>query len=177
MATPKSPRNPDARQEWPQHELVDKLLPDPCQQQSLILLTGFCATSPLEGYVRLFLDHVLGRCVDILKKDVVLTEPMDKSPFRPTAVWVLSDAKLQYRNLTSHEIQARFLGGKIFRENIARAARFSPAIASRLTIPLTHGISCRASNAPTSCSDLCPGRGGGGGEETTILDCFGDDDD
>jgi len=176
MASSKNPRNSEssaAKQEWRQHELVDKLLPEPSQQQSLSLLLGFPAKSPVEGYRRLYLDLVLGRCVDILEEDIVHTESIDKSAFRPTAVWVRADSKLQYRNVTSYEIQAGFLGGRIARENLASAARSHPSIASRAMSVVTHKIFCHASNAHTSCSDACGvGVGVGGGGDLTDDQCF-----
>jgi hypothetical protein len=173
MANPKNPNDTKkqesnmAKQGLQQHPLVDKVLPDPSQQRSLSILTGFPAKSPAEGYSRLYLDPSLGSCVDIPEEDIVHSESMDKSPFQPTAVWVRSDSKLQYRNLTPSEVQASFLSGQIAGGNLASAARSYPSIASRLTNtracrPSVDIVEC-PSNARTSCGDVCPGGGDGGG--------------
>lgn len=171
MANPTHRSNLKAKKDWPQHELVDKLLPDPSQSQPISLFVGFPAKSSVRGHCRLYLDPVLAKCVDIPEEDIIYSESIDKLAFRPMAVWVRADSKVEYRNLTSLEIQAGFLSGRIARENLASAARSYPLIASRRNVHYTH-IGCGPSNARTSCGDVCGGGGDGGGLNITDDSCY-----
>src|SRR5689334_14808375 len=98
MADQANPDNPEgqqpssAKQDLRQDELVDRLMPDPSQQQPLTILSGFLGRSPQAGHWRLYLTPTLDEYVEIPEEDIVHSQPLgqEQSALGGTMVWVRS---------------------------------------------------------------------------------------
>lgn len=180
---PTSQQSSSAKQELRQHELIDKLMPDPSQQQSLTVLSGFLGQSKQAGHWRLYLTPTLDEYVEIPEEDIVHSQSLgpDQSDLGGTMVWVRSGTPLQYTRTTSRQIQAEFLQGTITTGFKARAAGFQAAFVpgARNAQPRTYYCSdvfCNtdfcSTDVPRYCHTYFYCGGGGGGGGTGIADCF-----
>jgi hypothetical protein len=141
MSEPKNPTDPasanrgpgTAKQELRQHELIEKVLPDPSQLASLTTLSGFIGRSLQEGYWRLYLTPTLDEYVEIREDDIVHTQTLEpsQSALGRTVVWLRSGVTLQYTRFTSRQIQAEFLQGPLATGVRASALRFQPPMTSQ----------------------------------------------
>jgi hypothetical protein len=129
-----------------QHELIDKLLPDPSKQQPLTILSGFLGRGIEPGQWRLYLTPSLSEYVELSEEAIVHTHTptLQESDLVPTLVWVPSNAVLRHTRTTSRQIQADFLGGPITSRFRGRAGNFQSAM--RLGMPgraaRTHDYVC-----------------------------------
>ena len=162
MADQANPNNPEGqqpsspKQELRQHELVDKLVSDPSQQQSLTVLSGFLGQSQRAGYWRLYLTPTMDEYVEIPEEDIVHSQSLEpsQSALSETMVWVRSGASLQYTRTMSHQIQAEFLKGPITTGFRARAASF-PASAILRAVPPTHVTPCLSDACGSDVAKYC----------------------
>ena len=163
MADQTNPDNPQSQQPTgakpalQQHELVNKLAPEPSQLQPLTVLSGFPGRSPQTGYWRLYLTPTLDEYVEIPEGDIVHSQAPEpgQSATAATMIWVRSEAPLQYTRTTSRSIQAEFLQGPITTGFKARATGFSAGMAPRSDLAaFTHNAYC-ASNGGYCLSDAC----------------------
>lgn len=162
-----------AKQELRQHELVDRLRPDPSQQQPLTVLSGFLGHSPQAGHWRLYLTPTLDDYVEIPEEDIVHSQSLgpEQSALGGTMIWVRSATPLQYTRTRSRQIQAEFLQGAITSGFRARATRFQATSVpgARNAQPQTYYCSdvyCFTDFCSTDVPRYCRtyyGCGGGGG--------------
>lgn len=169
MADQANPDNPEGQQELRQDELVDRLMPDPSQPQSLTVLSGFLGQSPQEGHWRLYLTLTLDKYVEIPEEDIVHSQSLgpEQSAVGGTIIWVRSTSPLQYTRITSHQIQAEFLQGAITRGFRTRAAGFPAGVVrpGYLAYP-THTRDCLSDACESDVAKYCPTKAG----------CFTQDD-
>lgn len=180
MADQANPDNPEGQQELRQDDLVDRLMPDPSQPQSLTILSGFLARSQQAGHWRLYLTPTLDEYVEIPEENIVHSRSLEsgESALGGTMVWVRSSTPLQYTRTTSRQIQAEFLQGAITTGFRARAARFQAAVVLRRWNLLARANYRRYDSVYVCPSDLCSmdvcghsGHCGGGGEVTSGDEC------
>ncbi len=169
MADQKSADNPEGQQtnsveqELRQHELVDKLLPDPSQPQPLTVLSGFLGKSTQAGHWRLYLTTALNEYVEVPEENIIHTKSLgpEQSALGRTVIWLRSDTPLQYTRFTSRQIQAEFLEGTIasgFRAQ-AGVSRATMVPGARFPRPMTNGCSdvwCPTDRCSTDYLPACP---------------------
>ena len=138
--------------------LTDKLVPNPAAMpDDRVALAGFVGRSTEEGNIRLYVDASFRNYYEISISDVLYNQqlPTTQSPLGGSVVYVKGGAPLR-RVQVSTEIEARFLEGPMSSASAMSSAGASFASATRALGVLRKTILCGHSNAPTSCSDLCP---------------------
>lgn len=98
-----------------QDELIDDLIPDPSQHEPVTALSGFLGKSTQADHWRLYLTPELDQYVEIPENAILRTKPSPAS--RPTLagsiVWVRASTPLVYKRISSIQIQAEFLQGRL----------------------------------------------------------------
>ncbi|HVD39716.1 MAG TPA: hypothetical protein VNC16_01775 [Solirubrobacterales bacterium] len=101
----------------PYHPLVEALAPDPNQPpKRATRLFGYPGPAADSKSTRLWLDLDLSRFVDVPDTAILHSRTLDGD--RGTILWVDSEARLEYSDARSHEVQAKFLGGAITESNL-----------------------------------------------------------
>ena len=181
MANPKNPNDPKSDAAKPhlrQHELIDKLVPDPSQSQSFTVLSGLLGSSPQPGYWRLYLTAALDEYAEMREEDIVHSQSLTsaQSALGRTIVWVRSGASVQHTRLTSRQTQAEFLRGTLATRHSASAANFLTTLRSRVNPQLRFNSVniCPSDCCSTDVPISCPTHWGCGFD--TNLDCGWSDD-
>jgi hypothetical protein len=140
-------------------DVTNRLIPDPATiPDDSVALAGFVGRSAEEGNIRLYVDASFRNYYEISISDVLYNQqlPTTQSPLGGSVVYVKGGAPLR-RVQVSAEIEARFLQGPVSRAGAGAAGTSSLPGANRALFrrPFTlFGAHC-ATNAPTSCEDLC----------------------
>jgi hypothetical protein len=181
MAEPKNPNNPkdqrqsSAKQELQESELVVKLVPDPSQQQPVVVLSGFLGRSPEAGHWRLYLTAALNEYVEMPEVSIVHSQSLkpNQSSLGVITVWVRSDTPLRYTRITSRQIQAEFLHGSIMSRVIPTAVGLPPAVLSYFKNFRGRQFSVNfcPSDVGSTCEDVCTATRQLCGQ---TIDCTGD---
>jgi hypothetical protein len=137
--------------------LAEKVVPDPAAIPDSVPLTGFVGRSAEDGKIRLYVDSTFRSYYEMSNSDILHTEqlPTTQSPLGGSVVYVKGGAPLR-RVQVSAEIEARFLQGPVSSAGAGAGTSSLPG-ANRALFrrPFTlFGAHC-ATNAPTSCEDLC----------------------
>jgi hypothetical protein len=122
-----------SKKELRQDALVENLVPDPSQYQSVTVLAGFLGKSTRVGYWRLYLTSQLNEYVEFREEDVVHTQPIppEQSPLGGTLIWLRRDATVHHTHITSRQVQAEFLQGHITSRFLPKTGRSI----SRISMP------------------------------------------
>jgi hypothetical protein len=106
----------------PYHPLVEALASDPDKApKRAARLFGYPGPATDPKSTRLWLDAGLSRFVDVPNAAVLHRQTLDGN--RGTVLWVDPDARLEYSDASSHEVQAKFLGGAITESNLGCGVR------------------------------------------------------
>lgn len=159
---PEGQQSSSAKQEMQQDELIDKLIPDPSQQQPLTVLSGFLGRSSQVGHWRIYLSLTLDEYVEIPEEDIIHSQSLgpEQSALGGTMVWVRTGTPLQYTRTMSRQIQAEFLQGPITTGFSMGATGFQAAMAPgpRNALPNTYYCSdvfCYTDRCSTDNPRLC----------------------
>jgi hypothetical protein len=142
-----------------QHELIDKLVPDPAQPQTLAVLSGLLGRSPRSGYWRLYLTAAFDEFAEVREEDIVHSQSLTpaQSALGRTIVWVRSGASVQHTRQSSRQTQAEFLQGTIATRYVTSAAAFQTSLRSRVNPQLRFNSvnfcpsDCCSADVPISC--------------------------
>jgi hypothetical protein len=120
----KRPDNGDAdssqaqyRQDLPQDDLVNALVPDPSKVPDLIVLVGFLGRSSQNGHWRLYLKPSMALYVEFDVRDVVHHQriPLEQSymGMGGTQIWLKGEAQLRLTDLDAEREEAAWLRGSL----------------------------------------------------------------
>lgn len=93
-----------------EHELVERLVPDPGAPPVYAVLRGFVGRSAEAGYWRMYLSSDLASYVDVLESDIA---HVAEEPGQAQTVWVKREAVLRCTRVMPRRAQADFLRGEI----------------------------------------------------------------
>jgi hypothetical protein len=157
--------------------LAEKVVPEPNKPVDVVALRGYVGRSAQEGHVRLYRTLHFDDYVEISVSAIIHIQQLStpQSPLRGSLVYVKSESRLQ-RVQVSAQTEAQFLDGAMMSaaRSAARVSSFGGASRALYVHRAPHSILC-ASNAPTSCADMCPDRRGGDGGGPGLSDddnCF-----
>jgi hypothetical protein len=96
-------------------DFVSKIVPDPKNPPTTLLLKGFIGASSEEGCVRLYLDSELSDYVEIPESAILYSHEVakEKSPLGGSYVWIERDAPLIHGSAVTDRPKASFLEGRI----------------------------------------------------------------
>ena len=98
-----------------QDELIDDLIPDPSQHEPVTALSGFLGKSTQAGHWRLYLTPELDQYVEIPEDAILRTKPSPASgpTLAGSIVWIRASTPLVYKRISTIQIQAEFLQGRL----------------------------------------------------------------
>jgi hypothetical protein len=148
--------------------LVEKLVPEPGEQEPMVCLTGFVGRGVAEGVWRLYLTRGLDEYVEFAASDVVHTEPVGEDR-AGTRIWLRMGTTIRHTRVSSRQIQAEFLQGDLASSFMPRSSLVALRIAAGATGPgCTHNYECSTNIHIPACQDHTEACGGSFGCDPSL---------
>jgi hypothetical protein len=150
-------------------DFVGKIVKDPKNPPSTVMLTGYLGASSEEDHTRLYFDPHLSAYVEIPDDAILHTQEVSaEGGLGATHVWIRRDAQLTYGPAGAERPKGTFLEGPIMQQHMAAAAagaaRAVPAAARAAGAPQAAGLTL-AAHCTQVCAPSFLGMGCGGGGE------------
>jgi hypothetical protein len=151
--------------------LVDRLVPEPGQHEPMVCLTGFLGRGTAEGVWRLYLTRGLDEYVEFAESDVVHTEPVPEggAPGEGTTIWLRVGTTIRHTRVSSRQVQAEFLQGRLTSRFMPRSGPLALRIAASETgAGCTHNYVCSTNPHIPACQVDTEGCGGSFGCDPSL---------
>lgn len=140
-------------------DFVAKIVTDPKNPPTTLLLKGFIGASSEEGYIRLYLDNELSDYVEIPETAILYSQeiPKEKSPIGGSYIWIQRDASVIHGAVVADRPKASFLEGRIMGGPAGAMAQIPPqTVIGPRCGTIIDGCTDAGPKCPTTTGKTCP---------------------